>query len=217
MPRVRSSGSRPAVTRRGGKVKKIWPGGERDSDGAFQNRYKTEQILQVECPKCHAGPQEWCDRSADKLSRRGKALRNAGTPPSHQERMWSRQGHDESEFPALLARQKPGWEDGNMSRSGKSSSRHPGPRGGCTPCATEREELRKLNLPAFPLDFPCRHPQAADIPPPSPFPQRYTAERPCPECKKVVSVEVVVQSPAVIAYRCARGHRWLSAGAVKAQ
>jgi endogenous inhibitor of DNA gyrase (YacG/DUF329 family) len=196
---------------------KTWPGGQRDRDGAFQNRYKFEEILGVECPKCGAKPQEWCDRSGDKLGRRARAMLRAGTPPSHQERMWSRQGHDESEFPALLARQKPGWENGGVALSGKSSPRNPGPRGGCTPCATEREERRKLNLPGFPLDFPCNHPKPGDIPAPSPFPRRYTGERPCPECKKVVSVEVVVQSPKVIAYQCARGHRWLSAGAVTAR
>lgn len=70
------------------------------------DRFKTEQILEVSCPKCGAGHGQWCDRSRDRLKRRGAALRAQGTPPSHQERMWARQGHDESEFPALLARQQ---------------------------------------------------------------------------------------------------------------
>ena len=80
------------------------------SSDHWTSRFKTEEILEVHCPKCHAKPQEWCDRDGEKLGRRARAMARAGTPPSHQERMWLRQGHEEREFPALLAKQKPGWE-----------------------------------------------------------------------------------------------------------
>ena len=190
---------------------KTWPGGERDSDGAWQNRYKTEQLLEVHCPKCRAKPQEWCDRDGEKLGRRARAMARAGTPPSHQERMWLRQGHEEREFPALLAKQKPGWEE-SATRTGKPARGTLSlvrSRGGCGPCATERELRRELNLPGFPLDFPCRHSRDATLVSPS-YPQRYQADRKCPQCGHVVPVQVVVQSPGVIGYRCGRGHMWLA-------
>lgn len=175
------------------------PGGEH-----WQSRFKTEQILEVSCPKCGAAPQKWCDRAGEKLSRAGAALRRAGTPPSHQERMWLRQGHDPREFPALLARQRPGlWDE----PAPPAAAVVPGPRPGCTPCARERVLRSELACAAFPLEFPCRHPQGG-FPVPS-LPVRYHADRPCPECSMVVPVEVVVQSPAVVGYRCGAGHRWL--------
>ena len=39
---------------------------------------------------------------------------------------------------------------------------------------------------------------------------RYTADRICPECARLVPVEVVVDSPHVIGYRCGQGHKWLA-------
>jgi hypothetical protein len=71
-------------------------------------RYKTEEILEVVCPSCGAAAHCWCDRSADRLTGAGRRLRAQGTPPSHTERMWLRQGHDPVEFPALRAGLKPG-------------------------------------------------------------------------------------------------------------
>jgi hypothetical protein len=188
---------------------KTWPGGERDSDGAFQNRYKTEQILEVNCPRCGALPQEWCHRDAEKLSRYGKARMKAGVPPSHQERMWLRQGHDEREFPALLARQRPGWDESapRAGMPGKGNLSLVPSRGGCGPCA--RERMLRIGLPGFPLDFPCRHGHSAMTPEPS-YPQRYRGDRRCPQCEFVVPVQVAVQSPGVIGYRCDRGHMWLA-------
>ena len=85
----------------------------------------------------------------------------------------------------------------------------PAPRGGCAPCAREREIRQALASPNFPLDFPCRH--SRDATPVSPsYPQRYRADRKCPQCALVVPVQVVVQSPQVIGYRCDRGHMWLA-------
>jgi len=57
-----------------------------------------EQIREITCPRCHAGPGEHCRRRG----RHGRQGR------SHQERMWLRQGHDKSAFPALRARQRGG-------------------------------------------------------------------------------------------------------------
>jgi len=42
------------------------------------------------------------------------------------------------------------------------------------------------------------------------YPRKYAADRPCPECGMVRPAEVVVQDPAVIGYRCDRGHKWLA-------
>ena len=39
---------------------------------------------------------------------------------------------------------------------------------------------------------------------------RYTADRYCGECSRMAAVEVVVQDPAMIGYRCDRGHKWLA-------
>lgn len=74
----------------------------------YRGRFRTEQILEVACPVCAAAPGRFCDRKGDRLSRQGKALAASGTPPSHTERMWLRQGHAEDEFPALRAGIKPG-------------------------------------------------------------------------------------------------------------
>ena len=169
----------------------------------WQQRYKTEQILEVGCPKCSAPPHKWCDRDGDKLSKHGRALLKAGTPPSHQERMWTRQGHAPHEFPGLLAKQRPGCWDEAMKRTG----RPPAVRGGCTPCATERKERGRLKSPLFPVDFPCPHPKLFAVPS---LPARYTADRVCAECARLVPVEVVVQDPGTIGYRCDRGHKWLA-------
>jgi hypothetical protein len=169
----------------------------------WQQRYKTEQILEVDCPRCGARPHKWCDRAGDKLSKLGQRLLKAGTPPSHQERMWTRQGHAEHEFPALLAKQRPGCWDETVKRSGRPSAA----RGGCTACASERKTRTALNSPLFPANFPCRHPGPGPVPP---LPVRYTADRPCPDCGMSVSTEVVVQSPETIGYRCGRGHKWLT-------
>ncbi len=147
----------------------------------WQSRFKCEQILEVGCPKCSAPPHKWCDRDGDKLSKQGRALLKAGTPPSHQERMWTRQGHAPHEFPALLAKQRPGGWDEAMKRTGKPGTRA---RGGCTPCATERKERERLKSPLFPVDFPCPHPKLFAVPP---LPARYTAQRYCPECTMLVA------------------------------
>jgi hypothetical protein len=76
--------------------------------GIWSGRYRAEQILEVGCPRCGRPAGQFCNRDFDKLSRHGRELRAAGTPPSHQERMWLRQGHDPSEFDALRAGIKPG-------------------------------------------------------------------------------------------------------------
>jgi hypothetical protein len=126
-----------------------WPG-----------RYKCEQILEVACPKCGARPHQWCDRTGEKLTRRGTEQRNAGTPPSHTERMWSRQGHEPHEFPGLLARQKPGrWDEPAPPRRPPRAVRE----AQCRPCARERAIRVALGSPLFPADFPCKHP-AAQLP-----------------------------------------------------
>ena len=151
---------------------------EPDSDH-WQSRFKCEQILEVGCPRCGAKPHAWCDRAADKLSKRGHQLLKAGTPPSHQERMWTRQGHAEREFPALLAKQRPGCWDEGMPRTGKPSR----------PAVASGEEF----VPSYPI--------------------RYTADRICPECGMLMPVEVVVQAPQTVGYRCDRGHKWLTAKA----
>jgi hypothetical protein len=133
----------------------------------WTGRYKVEDIMEVGCPKCGARPHKWCDRSGDKLSRRGKELLAAGTPPHHQERMWIRQGHLVAEFPSLLARQRPGRWDESAPRPGKSAPRRPNGRAdraarrACQPCANERAYRTRLNAPGYPVDFPCRHPAAA--------------------------------------------------------
>ena len=171
----------------------------------WQQRYKTEQILEVGCPKCSAPPHKWCDRADEKLSKQGMALLKAGTPPSHQERMWIRQGHAEHEFPALLAKQRPGWAESAPS-AGKPV-RRPAVRGGCTACARERAIRAGLQAPGFPVDFECRHPGAGPVPG---FPVRYAGDRFCAECAMLVSVEIVVQDPGTIGYRCGQGHMWLA-------
>lgn len=71
-------------------------------------RFRAEEILEVACPKCGVAPGRFCNRRGDKLSKQGKVLAASGTPPSHQERMWLRQGHSEEDFPALRAGIKPG-------------------------------------------------------------------------------------------------------------
>ena len=177
-----------------------------ETDAAWQQRYKCEQILEVGCPRCGAKPHKWCDRAGDKLSKFGQRLLKAGTPPSHQERMWVRQGHAEHEFPALLAKQRPGCWDEAMKRTGKPAAR--AARGGCGPCSRERAIRAELNAPGFPVDFPCRHPAARMRE--TLYPQRWLTDRPCPECGLSVSVEVVVMEPRTIAYRCDRGHKWLA-------
>jgi endogenous inhibitor of DNA gyrase (YacG/DUF329 family) len=93
-----------------------------ETGAAFQRRYRIEQLLEVSCPKCGARPQDWCDRTDGELSQRGRELLRAGTPPSHQERMWARQGHDERELPVLLARQRPGWDE-TVTQAGKPRRR----------------------------------------------------------------------------------------------
>ena len=42
------------------------------------------------------------------------------------------------------------------------------------------------------------------------YPIRYTADRICPECARLVPAEVVVDSPHIIGYRCGQGHKWLA-------
>ena len=74
----------------------------------YRERFRTEQILEVACPKCAAVPGRFCDRKGERLSAGGRRLRAEGSPPSHQERMWLRQGHDPAEFDALRGRQVPG-------------------------------------------------------------------------------------------------------------
>ena len=91
--------------------------------------------------------------------------------------MWTRQGHAEHEFPALLAKQRPGCWDEAMKRTGK-------------PARCPAQPAAEF-VPAYPI--------------------RYTADRICLECARLVAVEVVVQSPKVIGYRCGRDHKWLAA------
>jgi hypothetical protein len=172
----------------------------------WQQRYKVEQLTEVSCPKCGARPGEWCDRGGERLSKHGQSLRKAGTPPSHQERMWTRQGHAEHEFPGLLAKQRPGLWDETVVRPGKPAA-HSGGRVGCGPCGRERAIRAGLADPDFPVDFPCMHPAAGPVPA---YPQRYQGDRPCPECGFTVLAEVVVQNPKVIGFRCGRGHKWLA-------
>jgi hypothetical protein len=74
----------------------------------WQGRYKTEEILEVGCPRCGSLPHRFCDRSGDRLTRRGEMLRRQGIPPSHQERMWLRQGHDLAELAGLRVAIRPG-------------------------------------------------------------------------------------------------------------
>ena len=171
----------------------------------WQGRVKCEEILEVGCPDCGAKPGQWCDRTGDKLSRQGQQLAKAGTPPSHQDRMWIRQGHAEHELPGLRAKQRPGWDE-DKPGSGKPAGRSAA-RGGCTACAAERKVREGMSSPLFPVDFPCRHPGSGPVPH---YPVRYTGDRPCPECGGTRLAEVVVQSPAVIGYRCAQGHMWLA-------
>ena len=177
---------------------------DQETDGAWQQRYKTEQILEVGCPKCGAAPHKWCVRDGEKLSRRGQSLTKAGTPPSHQERMWIRQGHAEHEIPGLIAKQHPGWDE-DKPKAGKRAVRSAA-RGGCTPCASERAIRASQQFPGFPVDFPCPHPVSGPVPR---FPVRYTGQRTCPECAILVPVEVAVQDPVTVGYRCDRGHMWL--------
>jgi len=178
----------------------------------WQGRVKCEEILEVSCPKCGAKPHAWCDRTGDKLNKHGQALLKAGTPPSHQERMWIRQGHAEHELPGLRAKQRPGWDE-DKPGPGKPAGRSAA-RGGCTPCAAERKVRERLNSPLFPVDFPCRHPGSGPVPE---LPVRYNAERFCPECALPVPVEVVVKDPLTIGYRCAQGHMWLASPVTKAK
>jgi len=176
----------------------------------WQSRFKCEQILEVACPKCGAASHKWCDRAGEKLSKHGQALRKAGTPPSHQERMWSRQGHAEHEFPALLARQRPGLWDEPPPRTVPAVAAA-FVRTDCGPCKRERAIRADLRSAAFPVDFECKHPPAPSSLPP--YPQRYHCERPCPECKSSLDVEVIVQDPKTVGYRCDRGHMWLAKAA----
>jgi len=171
----------------------------------WPSRFKTEQLLEVRCPKCGALPGKWCDRDGEQLSKQGHALLKAGTPPSHQERLWTRQGHAEHELPGLLVRQRPGWDEA-APRAGKPAVRPAAHSGGCAPCARERAIRAGPADPDFPVDFPCMHPAAGPVPA---YPQRYQGDRPCPECGFAVLAEVVVQNPKVIGYRCGRGHKWL--------
>jgi hypothetical protein len=132
--------------------------------------------------------------------------------------MWKRQGHEEHEFPALRAKQRPGWDE----LAPQPGKRAPRPVsavacGECGPCAKERawrkEEINDLEL--FPLDFPCRHPEPEDIVVPG-FPLRYTADAVCPRCKTVRATEVVVQDPWTIGYRCGGcAYMWLATAAAR--
>ena len=170
----------------------------------WQSRFKCEQILEVGCPRCGAKPHKWCDRNGDRLSKHGRALLKAGTPPSHQERMWTRQGHASTSYRGCLPSSGP---DGGMSGCHEQASRGRGRPGGCTPCAAERKTREALNSPLFPVDFPCRHPRLFAVPS---LPARYTADRVCAECGRLAAVEVVVQDPEMIGYSCDRGHKWLA-------
>jgi hypothetical protein len=59
------------------------------------------QILEVGCPVCGAKPGEPCSRTGRSYRTRNggrwvtrtRALRDGEIPPSHQQRMWLRQGH----------------------------------------------------------------------------------------------------------------------------
>lgn len=105
-----------------GLDKEYEPGGafDRRSDGRhFDSRPTAEQILEVDCLKCGALAGRWCDRSGDRgylSTARGRRMAAEGTPASHQERKWTRQGHDPAEFAGLRERERAGRcraQDGN--------------------------------------------------------------------------------------------------------
>ena len=54
-----------------------------ESDGAWQQRYKCEQILEVGCPRCGALPHKWCNRDGEQAQWRagGSQGRDAAEPP----------------------------------------------------------------------------------------------------------------------------------------
>lgn len=69
-----------------------------------QNRPRIEDILEVRCPVCLVPPTAFCRRAVREFrASTDKALAAAGTPPSHIERLWLRQGHGPADFPALRA------------------------------------------------------------------------------------------------------------------
>jgi hypothetical protein len=97
----------------------------RADDGVhIDSRPKVEEILEIACPVCAAPPGRFCDRSDwFPRSAAGKALKAAGTPPSHAERMWShpKQGHGPAEFGELRERGR------RNSDSGTAAARAPRP------------------------------------------------------------------------------------------
>lgn len=78
----------------------------------------------------------------------------------------------------------------------------------CTPCATERKTRVKLGSPLFPVEFACPHPGSGPVPG---LPLLYAGDRHCPGCGMLVAVEVTVEAPGEIGYRCDRGHVWMAA------
>lgn len=162
------------------------------SEPAFARRFRTEEILEVHCPKCGARPHDFCNRDQDRLSAVGRSLRSRGTPPSHTERLWLRQGHDPSEFAAMRAKIRP-FKEAEVDQART-------PRGGWT-----RDQLAKWGVPWPPPAGWKRELVAQQVT----YPRRYQGERLCPGCQTLRIVDVVVMAPASIAYRCDCGHKWM--------
>ena len=140
-----------------GLDKEYEPGGafHRRAEGChLDSRPEKEQILEVACPVCGAAQMAWCDRSGDRgylSTARGRRMAAEGTPASHQERKWIRQGHDPAEFPVLREREQAGRlraQDGNTGvgevnwvisgvrcpvHGAERGTRCPGERGVCKP------------------------------------------------------------------------------------
>jgi len=97
----------------------------------WEGRYKTEEILEVGCPRCGVLPGQFCDRDGERLRGRAAELRSQGTPPSHQERMWIRQGHTVADLGRLRARSQPVRYDRPRPRPPAAAGRDSRPRCDC--------------------------------------------------------------------------------------
>lgn len=85
-----------------GKLRYMHPDGMAEAlDCHWSNRPTTEQVMEVWCLVCQAPPGQFCDRSRDWTPSTPDELAKAaaGTPPSHIERLWLRQGHDPAGLP----------------------------------------------------------------------------------------------------------------------
>jgi hypothetical protein len=94
--RGRAGGRRiagPAFYKRGKRAPEK-PRWDRPSS-ANPHPFTVEQILEVWCLVCLAPPGQWCRREMSEFrSLRDRVLAAQGTPRSHMERLWLRQGHD---------------------------------------------------------------------------------------------------------------------------